>query len=88
MGELDRVLEAKASGLRADSSARRILPLLREQPVITASFIADSLDVSAVAAHSAVRTLVERGILTPGTGRYRRSAVFQAPDVLGVLDGS
>lgn len=88
VGELDRVLEAKASGLRADSSARRILPLLREQPVITASFIADSLDVSAVAAHSAVKTLVERGILTPGTGRYRRSAVFQAPDVLGVLDGS
>lgn len=85
---LDTLLAEKAAGLRADSSARRILPVLREQPVVTAKFIAEQLGVSAVAAHRAVDTLVTRGILTPGTGRYRRSEAFQADDVLRVIDGA
>lgn len=84
--QLDAVLAEKAAGLRSDSSARRILPVLREQPVITAKFVAERLDVSRVAAHRAVDTLVAREILTPGTGRYRRSEVFQADDVLRVID--
>ena len=85
---LDTVLAEKTAGLRADSSARRLLPVLMEQPVVTAKFIAEHLGVSAVAAHRAVDTLVARGILTPGTGRYRRSEVFQADDVLRVIDGA
>lgn len=85
---LDTLLAEKAAGLRADSSARRILPVLREQPVVTAKLIAEQLGVSAVAAHRAVDTLVTRGILTPGTGRYRRSEAFQADDVLRVIDGA
>lgn len=84
---LDALLEEKARGLRSGSSAQRILPLLREQPVVTAAFVAECLGVSGVAAHRAVDTLVDRGILVPGTGRYRRSEVFQADDVLRVLDG-
>lgn len=83
---LDATLAEKAAGLRADSSARRILPILREQPVITAKFVAERLGVSRVAAHRAVDTLVARGILVPGTGRWRRSEVFQADDVLRVID--
>lgn len=83
---LDTALAERAAGLRADSSARRILPVLREQPVITAKFVSDQLGVSRVAAHRAVDTLVSRGILTPGTGRYRRSEVFQADDVLRVIE--
>lgn len=83
---LDATLAEKAAGLRADSSARRILPILREQPVITAKFVAERLGVSRVAAHRAVDTLAARGILVPGTGRYRRSEVFQADDVLRVID--
>lgn len=83
---LDATLAEKSAGLRADSSARRILPILREQPVVTAKFVAERLGVSPVAAHRAVDTLVARGILTPGTGRYRRSEVFQAEDVLRVID--
>lgn len=83
---LDDELAAKAAGLRSDASARRILPLLLEQPVVTARFVAESLQVSTVAAHRAVDTLVARGILTPGTGKYRRSEVYRAPDVLQVLD--
>ncbi|MDN5821931.1 MAG: Fic family protein [Brachybacterium sp.] len=83
---LDAALMQKAAGLRADSSARRLLPLLREQPVVTAAFIADRLGVSRVAAHRAVDTLVSREILTPGSGRYRRSEIFQANDVLQLLD--
>lgn len=85
---LDAVLAEKSAGLRADSSACRILPVLLEQPVVTAKFIAEQLGVSTVAAHRAVDTLVARGILTPGTGRYRRSEVFQADDVLRVIDGA
>lgn len=83
---LDATWKVKADGLRSDSSARRILPFLREQPVVTAPFIADLLKVSRVAAHGAVETLVARNILTPGSGKYRRSEVFQANDVLRVLD--
>lgn len=83
---LDAALSEKAHGLRADSSARRMLPVLREQPVVTAAFIADHLNVSRVAAHRAVDTMVSRGILTPGTGKYRRSEVFQANDVLQLVD--
>ena len=83
---LDAALAEKAAGLRADSSARRILPLLREQPVVTAAFIADRLGVSRVAAHRAVDTLVSREILAPGSGRYRRSEIFQANDVLQLID--
>ena len=83
---LDAGLAEKAAGLRADSSARRLLPVLREQPVVTAAFVADRLGVSRVAAHRAVDTLVARGILTPGTGKYRRSETFQADDVLQLVD--
>ncbi|MGO1505061.1 MAG: Fic family protein [Brachybacterium sp.] len=83
---LDAALAEKVSGLRADSSARRLLPVLREQPVVTAAFVADRLCVSRVAAHRAVDTLVSRGILTPGTGKYRRSETFQADDVLQLVD--
>lgn len=85
---LDAVLEEKTSGLRVDSAARRILPVLREQPVVTAAFIADHLGVSRVAAHRAVDTLVTRAVLTPGTGKYRRSEVFQADDVLRVINAA
>ena len=85
--ELDAVLEGKARRLRSDSSARRILPLLRKQPVVTAAFVAERLGVSKVAAHRAVDTLVNREILRPGAGTYRRSEVFQADDVLQVLGG-
>lgn len=83
---LDAALAEKTAGLRADSSARRLLPVLREQPVVTAAFVADRLGVSRVAAHRAVDTLVSRAVLTPGTGKYRRSETFQADDVLRVID--
>jgi len=59
---------------------------LREQPVVTAMFIADHLEVFRVAAHRAVDILVTRGILPPVTAKYRRSEVFRADDVLRVHD--
>lgn len=83
---LDAALTEKAAGLRADSSARRLLPVLREQPVVTAAFVADQLGVSRVAAHRAVDTLVSRGVLAPGAGKYLRSETFQADDVLRLID--
>lgn len=86
VGDLDALLAERTAGLRADSAARRILPVLREQPVVTAAFIADHLGVSRVAAHRAVDTLIDRGVLTPGTGKYRRSEVYQADDVLRLID--
>lgn len=73
---LDADLGEKVSGLRADSAARRTLPPLREQPVVTAAFIADHLGVSRVAAYRAVDTLVSRGFLTRarGSAAARRSS--------------
>jgi Fic family protein len=64
--------------LRADATARLVLPVLVEHPVVSSDLIADRVAVSERAARAALALLAERGILEPyekamaGPGRPRR----------------
>lgn len=64
--------------LRADATARLVLPLLIEHPVVSSDFIAGRVAVSERAARAALVLLAERRILEPyekaraGPGRPRR----------------
>ncbi len=78
----------RLSGLRADSAARALLPPLIGYPVLSAVDAAELLDISTVAARSALRSLADRGILrpvearTPGVGRSRDW--YAATDALSI----
>ena len=67
----------RLSGLRADSAARALAPLLVAHPLQSAPDAAALLHISRPAARTALRTLADRGILTaveaptPGVGRNR-----------------
>ena len=64
--------------LRADATARLVLPVLVEHPVVSSDLIADRVAVSERAARTALALLAERRILetfekaTAGPGRPRR----------------
>jgi hypothetical protein len=73
-------------GFRSDSSIHRAVDLLVEYPVISARFLADSLDVSTVSAQKLVKQLDAVGIARVATGKYRKSAVYQADDILDLLE--
>lgn len=75
-----RIVDAwqdKLSGLRADSAALALVPVLIAQPVLDASKAASLLDISRVAGRNALLSLADRGILervaglSPGVGRNR-----------------
>jgi Fic family protein len=51
--------------LRADATARLVLPLLVEHPVVASDLIADRVSVSERAARAALALLAERGIVEP-----------------------
>lgn len=72
-------------GFRADSSIHRAVDLVIEQPVISAGYVAADLGVSAVSAQNLVKQLESVGIIKPATGKYRRSSLYQADDILNLL---
>ena len=81
MVRAEKVLEEwyrRTDDLRADSTARRVLPFLIEHPVVSSDLVAERIVVSERAARSALATLAERAIVqsyekTPaGPGRPRR----------------
>lgn len=74
------------SGFRSDSSIHRAVDLLVEYPVISARFLADNLGVSTVSAQKLVKQLDSVGIARAATGKYRKSALYQADDILDLLD--
>lgn len=67
----------RLDGLRADSAARALVPLLAGHPVLCAPDAADLLGVSRPTARTALRALTGRGVLapveadSPGVGRNR-----------------
>lgn len=79
-GRWDDIVKA-----RSDASVHRLLTLLLEQPVITAKMVSERLDISEVAAHGAIASLVSHGVITQTSGsqRYR---IWQASEVLEALD--
>ena len=81
-GEWNRRL----GGVRSDSAARALVPLLPGNPVVSAQDVKLLLGVSQPAARAALLTLAERGIVapvqasSPGAGRNRNW--FAATDLL------
>ncbi len=51
--------------LRADATARRLVGIVPEAPVLSAPLVAERLEVSPPAARGAIAALVERGVLRP-----------------------
>jgi Fic family protein len=74
------------SGFRSDSSIHRAVDLVVEYPVISARFLADNLGVSSVSAQKLVKQLDSVGIVRAATGKYRKSALYQADDILDLLE--
>ena len=75
--------------LRGDATARRVLPLLIEHPVVSSDLVAVLVEVSERAARAALTMLADRGILEPfdrapvGPGRPRR--FWMAPDIIALI---
>jgi hypothetical protein len=79
----------RVGDLRADATARRVLSLLIEHPVVSSDLVAARVEVSERAARAALTMLAERSILEPydtastGPGRPRRFWV--APDIIAFV---
>ncbi len=76
---------AAVAGVRTDSSLHRAVDLVVENPVVSARFLTDTLGVSGVSAQKIVKKLVEAGIVKPASGKYRRSSLYQADEILNLL---
>jgi len=75
----------KLSGIRADSVAHTIAAALPDHPVVTVDAVMNDHGVTRAAANRAVGRLVSVGILQEARGKYRRSAVYIAPDVVKLM---
>lgn len=70
---------------RANSTPKRTLELLLAHPVITIKGLTSQLNVSKQAASTAVRSLVDNGILKEKTG-FKRNKIFVASEVLSIFN--
>jgi Fic family protein len=73
------------SGVRSDSAARRILPLLVGQPVVNTRYLVNTLGIRDVTVVRALDVLTARGILVERTG-FSRNRVWEHRGILTVLD--
>ena len=83
---LDARWRESVSGARTDGAIHRALDVVIEQPVLTTRFLAGRLRVTSRRAEDLVGQLVSIGVLNPGSGKYRRSAVYQSNDILTLLE--
>ncbi|WP_157538633.1 MULTISPECIES: Fic family protein [unclassified Nocardioides] len=85
--DLDRILQSWTDKLpsRRGSAARRLLPLLVNQPAVNVAYAVETTGVALSAAQRAVEQLEEAGILVRA-GAARRNRVWTAPDVIDALD--
>ncbi|MEO7349152.1 MAG: Fic family protein [Terrimesophilobacter sp.] len=73
------------TGVRSDSAAWRVLPLLIGQPVVNTRYLVGALGMNDMAVMRALQTLAERGVLTERTG-FSRNRVWEHRGILNVLD--
>jgi len=71
--------------VRRDALAHRILALLPDHPVLASDVVATKTGGSPAAISGALDTLVDRGILQPARGRYRRMSLYVASELLNLL---
>jgi Fic family protein len=76
---------AALTGVRVDAAVRRSIDLIVEKPVVSARFLAENLGLSMSRAAKLVKQLVQVRILVPATGKYRKSQLYQADDILSLL---
>ena len=83
----DRLRESHDAllGLRPQSAAWRVLPLLIGQPVVNSRYLQSALQLNDVTVVRALDALTERGVLVERTGR-RRNRIWQHNGVLEILD--
>lgn len=85
IAELRSRWEDALTGLRSDSSARRVAALALEQPVLNAALVEARLGLSAPGAYRAFEALVDRGVLRPANSR-KRNRLWIADDMIQALD--
>lgn len=66
------------------TSLVQVIDLLFERPSITVAGIAEKIGISRKSATSAIKTLVEDGVLTEATG-FKRNRVFLAPEIIQAI---
>jgi Fic family protein len=74
------------TGVRRHSSARRLVEIALEKPVLNAEVAQQRLGVSKPVVYNTLAVLVERGILHLATSR-RRNQIWIADELITVLDG-
>ncbi|TWG97250.1 Fic family protein [Nocardioides sp. J9] len=74
------------AGTRADGVLHKALDVVVDYPVLTTRLLAEQLDVTPRRGEDLVKQLVRAGIVRPGTGKYRRAAVYQSDAILDLLD--
>lgn len=72
--------------LRTDSSVHRLLDLLTQQPVLTPGYVQERLHVTRATADRALGELEQVGIIQRSGGRLLRQSVYQAGEVLALMD--
>lgn len=70
---------------RRGSAAVRLRELLIRQPMVTTKLVSGELQVSEVAAQTAIDRMVESGALTQ-TNSFKRNRIWHAPEVFAALD--
>lgn len=85
IGEIRTRWGEALTGLRSDSSARRVLALALEQPVLNAAVVEARLGLSAPGAYRAFDALVDRGVLRSANSR-KRNRLWIADDMIQALD--
>lgn len=74
------------SGVRSDSAAWRVLPMLISQPIVDAPYLIRELGIAWATAERVLATLTARTILVERTGG-RRNRVWQHEGIIDVLNG-
>ncbi len=89
VGALIGVWTTQLSELRVDATARKLLSVLPEHPVVSAPLVADRMDVSHPAARTAIASLAEHGILRAldikSGGRGRPPAWYAADQLIDLV---
>lgn len=76
---------AKLRGVRSDSRAFKVLPLLVGQPVVNVKYLKSALGLSDMTAGRALETLVQHGVVAERSG-MQRNRVWEHTGILSVLD--
>lgn len=89
IGTLVDAWTTQLTDLRADATARTLLPILPEHPVVSAPLVAARLGVSEPAARTAISSLAARGILREldfkGASRGRPPAWYAADQLVDLV---